>query len=87
MVFQPNQGGPNGWNRPNDHPTTSAAPEDRFTVGLLLDVAKVLEARGYGSCDGRQLVELQLHLLHLLHGDGGECMGGAAMAATVGEVE
>jgi hypothetical protein len=47
----------------------------------------VLEARGYGSCDGRQLVELQLHLLHLLHGDGGECMGGAAMAATVGEVE
>jgi len=69
------------------NPTTSTAPEDRFAVGLLIDVAKVLEAHGYGPCDGRQLVELQLHLFHLLHGDGGECTGGTQMATTAGEVE
>lgn len=51
---------------------------DRFTMGLVIDVARVLEARGYGPFDGgRPYVELQQHLLHLLHGKhGAECTGG-----------
>jgi hypothetical protein len=47
-------------------PMTRLPPNgtDRFTMGLILDVARVLEAHGYGSFDGRQDVELQQHLLH-----------------------
>ena len=55
--------------------TTDQAAERRFTFGLLIDVAKVLEAHGYEALDGRQLVELQQHLLHLLHGGSERCTG------------
>lgn len=41
---------------------------DRFTMGLVIEVAEVLEAHGYGRCDGRQLVELQQHMFHFVHG-------------------
>ena len=42
---------------------------DRFTMGLVIDVARVLEAHGYGPlAGGRPHVELQQHLLHFLHG-------------------
>lgn len=52
--------------------------KDRFTMGLVIDVARVLEAYGYGPFDGgRPYVELQQHLFHLLHGEpGGACSGG-----------
>jgi hypothetical protein len=43
---------------------------ERFTMGLVIDVAAVLASHGYGPFEeGRQFVELQQHLLHLLHGD------------------
>jgi hypothetical protein len=48
---------------------------DRFTMGLVIEVAEVLEAHGYGRCDGRQFVELQQHLFHFLHGTSGGCNG------------
>jgi len=46
-------------------------------MGLLIDVARVLEAHGYGPLEGGlPHVELQQHLLHLLHGQpGGACTG------------
>jgi len=51
---------------------------DRFTLGLTLDVARVLEDHGYEPFNGGQVVELQLHLAHFLHGDPeGSCQGGA----------
>jgi len=49
----------------------------RFTVGLILDVAKVVESHGYGPFGGRDFVELRQHLLHLLHSDDGRCTGRA----------
>jgi hypothetical protein len=57
------------------------AGDPRFTVGLLVDVARVLEVHGYERPNGGQMVELQAHLLHLLHGaDRGDdrCYGGPA---------
>jgi hypothetical protein len=63
---------------------TPAAPWDgpgdpRFTVGLLVDVGRVIEAHGYDRLNGGQLVELQQHVFHLLHGNpGGDCHGGVA---------
>jgi hypothetical protein len=60
-------------------PTDLPAPQgtDRFTMGLVIDVAKVLTAHGYGPFEGgRPHVELQQHLLHLLHGEpDGRCTG------------
>ena len=49
----------------------------RFTMGLVIEVARVLEAHGYGPLrDGRPYVELQQHLLYFLHGEpGGRCTG------------
>lgn len=60
-------------------PTTRGNTSHWFTFGLLADVARVLENHGYGPFDGRDLVELNLHLLHMLHGaeDGDDrCFGG-----------
>jgi hypothetical protein len=55
-----------------DRPTNAGSARqgtDRFTMGLVIDVARVLEAHGYGPfVGGRPHVELQQHLLHLLHG-------------------
>lgn len=49
---------------------------DRFTVGLVIDVARLLGEHGYGPFeDGRPFVELQQHLLHFLHGTPGDCAG------------
>ena len=49
------------------------------TVGLVVDVAKVIEQHGYERLNGGQLMELQLHLHHLLHGDAEQqCQGGVA---------
>jgi hypothetical protein len=36
------------------HRTPDRRPESRFTFGLILDVAKVLEAHGYERLDGPQ---------------------------------
>lgn len=50
---------------------------DRFTMGLVIDVVKVLEEHGYGPFEGgRPYVELQQHLLHFLHGRHDVCSGG-----------
>lgn len=51
---------------------------DRFTQGLMIDVARVLEAHGYGPFTGGRLyVELQQRLFHFLHGEPGDaCSGG-----------
>lgn len=51
---------------------------DRFTRGLVIDVARVLEAHGYGPfTGGGSYVEVQQHLFHLLHGEPGDgCTGG-----------
>jgi hypothetical protein len=55
-----------------DRPTNVSSARqgtDRFTMGLVIDVARVLEAHGYGPfVEGRSHVELQQHLLHFLHG-------------------
>jgi len=52
--------------------------DPRFTLKLTLDVARVLEDHGYEELNGGQVVELQFHLAHLLHGDPeGSCQGGA----------
>ena len=64
-----------GTTQPTTNPRTDRTPEERFTIGLMLDVAAVLEAHGYGLCDERQLVELQQHLFHFLFGrSDGRCM-------------
>lgn len=55
-----------------------AVGDPRFTVGLALDVARVLERHGYEALNGGQVVELQSHLFLLLHGDpDGSCTGRA----------
>jgi hypothetical protein len=56
-----------GTTAPTSHPTPDREPESRFTFGLILEVAKVLEAHGYERFDGPQFVDLQQHLFHLLH--------------------
>jgi hypothetical protein len=59
--------------------TEQAAADPRFTLGLALDVARVLGQHGYDgiSTDGHAVMELQAHLFHFLHGRAGrECMGG-----------
>jgi hypothetical protein len=50
--------------------------EERFTFGLVFDVLKVLQDHGYELVAGPQTVDLMLHLLHFLHGEGDSCMGG-----------
>jgi hypothetical protein len=56
-----------------DRPTAAGVARqgtDRFTMGLVIDVARVLAAHGYGPFEGgRPHVELQQHLLHFLHGE------------------
>jgi len=65
------------------HPTEAPAPKqgtDRFTMGLVIDVARVLAAHGYGPFEGgRPHVELQQHLLHFLHGKPGSACAGRRM--------
>lgn len=39
-------------------PASTRQGTDRFTMGLIIEVAEVIEAHGYGRCDGRQFVEL-----------------------------
>jgi hypothetical protein len=47
-------------------------------LGLVVDVARVLEDHGYERLNGGQLEELQRHLHHFLHGDPERpCEGGA----------
>jgi hypothetical protein len=54
-------------------------PDPRFTVGLAVDVGRVLVEHGYEPLNGGQMVELQAHLLHFLHGrPEGACVGGVA---------
>ena len=53
--------------------STDATPpprgHSRFTIGLMLDVAKVLADHGYPPFTApAEFVELQQHLFHLLHG-------------------
>lgn len=65
------------------HTTPDQGPEQRFTFGLVLDVAKVLEGHGYGRFDGPQFVELQQHLFHLLHCGADDRCTGRTIASTV----
>jgi hypothetical protein len=45
--------------------------DDRmFTMGMVVEVAEVIEAQGYNVLSDRELVELQQHLFHFLHGRG-----------------
>jgi len=39
-----------------------------FTMGMVLDVARVIEAHGYDALIGQQVIELQQHLFHFLYG-------------------
>jgi hypothetical protein len=81
VVFQPNKEDPMAGTTPTTaHPTPDARPESRFTFGLTLDVAKVLEAHGYDRFDGPQFVELQQHVFVLLHGDAGDRCTGRSLA-------
>jgi hypothetical protein len=58
--------------------TVDPAGDPRFTFGLVVDVSRVIEGHGYPEFNGGQLIELQLHLFHLLHGDpANRCAGGA----------
>ena len=56
--------------------------DPRFTIGLTIDVAKVLAEHGYDDVtrDHRAFVELEMHVFHFLHGrERGytQCHGGA----------
>jgi hypothetical protein len=50
-----------------DH-TKPIPSDERFTFGLVLDVAQVIERHGYPPIGGSQALELQAHLFHFLHG-------------------
>lgn len=52
--------------------------DPRFNVHLLADVDRVLQDHGYDASNGGQLIELQLHLFHFLHGEdpATRCLGG-----------
>lgn len=52
----------------SEAPTTDHDP--RFTMGLVLDIAEVLEDHGYPKPSGRGYVDLQQHLFQVLYGDG-----------------
>lgn len=43
------------------------ATDDRFTMGLALDVAAVLEAHGYPAPAGLDMVDLQSALFRVLY--------------------
>jgi hypothetical protein len=59
-----------------DTGTPERTGDPRFTLGLTLDVAAVLEAHGYGPVDPDRFVELEQHLFCLLHrGPGDRCVG------------
>ncbi|HET6949924.1 MAG TPA: hypothetical protein VFI47_06105, partial [Acidimicrobiales bacterium] len=64
------------------HATDLPAPgegDPRFNVALVIAVARVIEEHGYDPLNGGQVVELQQHLHHLLHGcTEGTCAGGVA---------
>jgi hypothetical protein len=66
-----------------DCPTATAPARqgtDRFTMGLVIDVARALETHGYGPFEGgRPYVELQQHLLHLLQGKADTTCSGRRM--------
>lgn len=50
------------------YPVASPDRDDpRFTFGLVLDVAEVLEAHGYPRPDGLDMVDLQQALFRLLY--------------------
>lgn len=60
-------------------PSGSASPNpDRLTFGVLYEVSKVLESKGYGPFDGPQLVELAQHLGHFFYGSADRCYGRSA---------
>lgn len=53
--------------------------DDRFSTALVRDVQAAIEAHGYDPFNEAQMVELRLHLAHLLHGEPDEqCQGGVA---------
>jgi hypothetical protein len=60
--------------------TSPERPPDsdpRFTLGLVLDVARVLEQHGYPPiAKGRELVDLQVALFRFLYGAGGPGLDG-----------
>jgi hypothetical protein len=62
-----------------DPPADPPPGAERFTIGLMVDVARMLEQHGYPPLTAaRDLLELQVHLFHFLHGDpAGTCWGGA----------
>ena len=71
-------GAPAGADRCGTDGLAPAAGPDgdrRFTIGLVLDVARTLEAHGYESFESRDFVELQQHLFHLLCAPEGACTG------------
>jgi len=47
---------------------TDTDKPDLITMGLVIDIAELIEFYGYGTLDGRELTELQQHLFHFLHG-------------------
>jgi hypothetical protein len=61
-------------------PTPERTADPRFTLGLILDVLKVLEAHGYERFDGPRFVELQQHLFCLLHGGPDDGCSGRSLA-------
>lgn len=54
-----------------EDPAIAAPQDDRFTFGLVLDVAEVLERHGYPEVTGVELVELRTALFRLLHAESG----------------
>jgi hypothetical protein len=67
-------------NYPLPRPTVVAAggaDDQRFTVGLTIDVAQVLTDRGYPPMTGRDLIELQQALFGFLYRD--NLAGGAVV--------
>lgn len=63
--------------QPTAAPTAAAAGK-RFTIGVIYDVAKTLDAHGFGPFEGDHYRELMLHLFHFLYGGADNCHGRSA---------
>jgi hypothetical protein len=66
--------------------TPAARPGGRFTRGLVIDVARVIESYGYDELTARSYARLQSHLFHfLLRAEQGDeqCHGGTMEAPEV----
>lgn len=55
---------------PNNYPVPPPEPDKRFTVGLVQDVAKALQAHGFPALSsGEDYVRLREHLFQFIYAE------------------